>query len=134
MSREKGVKRLVDKSKKRNRINKSFTKAFKESNIKGIKCELKHYDIKKIIGKGTFGKVKLGVHIPTDENVAIKILEKDKIDDEGDRERISREIHILKIIRHPNIVQLYEIFEDGDRLYLIMEYAQKGELFDYIVS
>jgi 5'-AMP-activated protein kinase catalytic alpha subunit len=65
---------------------------------------LKHYEIKRSIGKGTFGTVRLGIHIPSGEKVAIKILEKDKIEDEGDRERISREIHILKIIRHPNIV------------------------------
>ena len=95
---------------------------------------MKHYEIKKKIGEGTFGTVRLGIHIPTGEKVAIKILEKEKIEDEGDRERISWEIHILKIIRHPNIVQLYEIFEDHEKLYLIMEYAEKGELFEYIVQ
>ena len=76
----------------------------------------------------------LGIHLPTQEKVAIKILEKEKIEDEGDRERILREIQILKLLKHPNIVQLYEIFEDEQRLYLIMEYAENGELFDYIVS
>ena len=86
------------------------------------------------IGEGTFGKVMLGIHLPTQEKVAIKILEKEKIEDEGDRERILREIQILKLLKHPNIVQLYEIFEDEQRLYLIMEYAENGELFDYIVS
>jgi 5'-AMP-activated protein kinase catalytic alpha subunit len=58
----------------------------------------------KTLGKGTFGKVKLGTHELTGENVAIKILEKSKIKDIGDIERISREIHILKLIRHPNII------------------------------
>lgn len=76
----------------------------------------------------------IGIHKPTKEKVAIKILEKKKIEDDGDRERIAREIHILKIIRHPNIIQLYEIFEDEERIYLIMEYAEKGELFEYIVK
>jgi 5'-AMP-activated protein kinase catalytic alpha subunit len=61
------------------------------------------------LGKGTFGKVKLGIHALTGEKVAIKILEKDKIVDVADVERVSREIHILKLIRHPNIIQLYEI-------------------------
>jgi len=78
--------------------------------------------------------VNIGIHKPTKEKVAIKILEKKKIEDDGDRERIAREIHILKIIRHPNIIQLYEIFEDEERIYLIMEYAEKGELFEYIVK
>ena len=70
-----------------------------------------HYLLGKTIGKGTFGKVKLGLESYTNEKVAIKILEKDKIADNGDIERVTREIHIIKKIRHPNIVQLYEIIE-----------------------
>ena len=68
------------------------------------------YTILKSIGEGTFGKVKLGIHIPTGEKVAIKILEKNRIIDVSDIERVSREIHILKLIRHPAIIQLYEVF------------------------
>ena len=45
-----------------------------------------------------------------------------------------REINILKVVRHPNIVQLYEIIETSRQLFLIMEYAPCGELFDYIVK
>lgn len=45
----------------------------------------------------------------TGEKVAIKILEKDKIRDQSDVERVTREIHILKIVRHPNVIQLYEV-------------------------
>lgn len=92
------------------------------------------YRIIKDLGEGTFGKVKLGEHHVSKEKVAIKVLEKDKIVDDGDKERVSREIQILKIIRHPNITQLYEIIEDDTKLYLIMEFASNGELFDYIVS
>lgn len=66
--------------------------------------------------------------------MAIKILEKNRILDVTDVERVAREIHILKLIRHPNIVQLYEIIETPGQLYLIMEYASGGELFDYIVK
>ena len=54
--------------------------------------------VTKLLGQGTFGKVRLGTHIITGENVAIKILEKDKIIDSADVERVSREIHILKIV------------------------------------
>lgn len=61
------------------------------------------------MGEGTFGKVKMGTHILTGEKVAIKILEKDRIVDVSDVERVAREIHILKLIRHPNIIQLYEV-------------------------
>ncbi len=93
-----------------------------------------HYNIEKSIGEGTFGKVKLGTHHLTGEKVAIKILEKDRITDVSDVERVAREIHILKLIRHQNIIQLYEIIETPKQLYLIMEYASGGELFDYIVA
>ena len=62
------------------------------------------------------------------------MLEKERICDVADVERVSREIHILKLIRHPNIIQLYEIIETPKKLYLIMEYASGGELFDYIVK
>ena len=60
--------------------------------------------IGKSIGEGTFGKVKLGIHILTNEKVAIKVLEKEKIADQADMERVAREIYILKNIRHPNII------------------------------
>jgi 5'-AMP-activated protein kinase catalytic alpha subunit len=98
-----------------------------------------HYNIGKTIGQGTFGKVKLGFHTLTNEKVAVKILEKDRIKDVADVERVAREIHILKLIRHPNIIQLYEvtlnqIIETPRHLFLIMEYASGGELFDFIVS
>lgn len=52
----------------------------------------------------------------------------------ADVERVSREIHILKLIRHPNIVQLYEIIETTKYLFLVMEFVMRGELFDYIVE
>jgi len=78
--------------------------------------------------------VRLGTHALTGEKVAIKILEKERITDTADVERVAREIHILKLIRHPNIIQLYEIIETPRQLYLIMEYANGGELFDYIVA
>eukprot|EP00397_Hematodinium_sp_SG-2012_P009631 GEMP01009722.1.p1 GENE.GEMP01009722.1~~GEMP01009722.1.p1 ORF type:complete len:354 (+),score=64.48 GEMP01009722.1:101-1162(+) len=93
-----------------------------------------HYLLGETIGEGTFGKVKLGTHLTTGENVAVKILEKEGIVDVADVERVAREIHILKLIRHPHIVQLYEIIETPAQLYLIMEYANGGELFDYIVA
>ena len=67
--------------------------------------------IGKTLGEGTFGKVRQGTHTLTGELVAIKILEKDKIQDKADIERVTREIQILKIVRHPNVIQLYEIIE-----------------------
>jgi 5'-AMP-activated protein kinase catalytic alpha subunit len=88
----------------------------------------------KTLGEGTFGKVRLGTHTLTGEKVAIKILEKDKIAEKADVQRVTREIQILKIVRHPNVIQLYEIIETNRQLFLIMEYANGGELFDHIVK
>ena len=65
--------------------------------------------------------------------VAVKVLEKSKIKDRKDVERISREIKILKQLHHPNVVQIYEIIETDKDLYLVMEYASGGELFELIV-
>lgn len=108
--------------------------ASKTNNQSKIHPLLSGYIIEKDLGEGTFGKVKLAIHKESNEKVAIKVLEKEKIIEESDRERISREIQILKLIRHPNIVQMYEIIEDEQNLYLVMEYAHGGELYDYIVS
>ena len=60
--------------------------------------------LEKTLGEGTFGKVKLATHTLTGEKVAIKILEKDRIIDVADVERVSREIHILKLLKHPNLI------------------------------
>ena len=86
------------------------------------------------LGQGTFGIVVLATHQLTKEKVAVKILEKEKIIQEADKTRIEREIKILKNLRHNNIVHLYDIKETPSSLYIIMEYVQGKELFDYIVS
>eukprot|EP00440_Ansanella_granifera_P043261 gb/GFBE01046897.1/.p1 GENE.gb/GFBE01046897.1/~~gb/GFBE01046897.1/.p1 ORF type:complete len:826 (+),score=112.13 gb/GFBE01046897.1/:1-2478(+) len=102
---------------------------------KGMRAKsIGHYILGKTIGEGTFGKVKLGTHILTGEKVAVKILEKERIVDVADVERVAREIHILKLVQHPHIIQLYEIIETPRQLYLIMEYCPGGELFDHIVA
>ena len=95
---------------------------------------LKNYNFIKTIGEGTFGKVKLALHKPTKEKVAIKILEKAKIKNEKDLERIEKEIKYMKILNHPNIVKIYEILENDDNYYISMEYVSGGELFNYIVK
>eukprot|EP00933_Yihiella_yeosuensis_P071581 TRINITY_DN7978_c0_g5_i1.p1 TRINITY_DN7978_c0_g5~~TRINITY_DN7978_c0_g5_i1.p1 ORF type:complete len:825 (+),score=159.10 TRINITY_DN7978_c0_g5_i1:186-2660(+) len=102
---------------------------------KGMRAKsIGHYILGKTIGEGTFGKVKLGTHILTGEKVAVKILEKERIVDVADVARVAREIHILKLVHHPHIIQLYEIIETPRQLYLIMEFCPGGELFDHIVA
>ena len=97
-----------------------------------------NYYLKETIGEGAFAKVKLGIHIPTGEKVAIKILNKEHFSDDSSEKnniiKIRKEINILKRIHHKNIIQLYEIMESSSNLYIIMEYCENKELFDYIIS
>ena len=88
----------------------------------------------KPLGEGASCKVKLGIHMRTNKKVAIKILEMRKIAMMSDRGRVAREIKILKEVKHVNIIQLYEIIETSYAIYMIMEYAEGGELFDYIAN
>jgi 5'-AMP-activated protein kinase catalytic alpha subunit len=82
------------------------------------------YMLGKTIGEGTFGKVKLAVHIPTGEKVAIKILEKGRIKEQADVRRVNREIKILKKARHGNVIQLFEVLDTRTHIFLIMECAE----------
>ena len=93
-----------------------------------------NYLIKKTLGRGTFGKVKLGVYLPTKEKVAIKILEKNKIQDKDDKIRVKREFEMLTKFNHINVILVTEIFETLDSYYSVMEYCEGGELFNYIVK
>lgn len=103
----------------------SIRKVVHYSNISDI------YEIKGSLGKGKFGQVKLGIHKETGRQVAIKIINKNYL--EGmDMEQIKAEIDILKIAKHPNIIKLYDVFENEKYIYIIMEYCPGGDLFSYI--
>ena len=91
-----------------------------------------NYILGKTLGKGSFGKVKLGTHIITGEKVAFKILDKTKFEDEIDFKNLQSEINILKILRHKNIIQLYEVIEESRYIYIILEFADQGDFYDYI--
>ncbi|KAJ3110371.1 MAP/microtubule affinity-regulating kinase 3 [Phlyctochytrium bullatum] len=93
-----------------------------------------HYRIDKTIGQGTYGKVKLGYDTRTNEKVAIKVIEKAQIQSPKQVARLQREIRFLKLLYHPHIVKVYDVIEKEDYIYIVMEYAAGGELFDYIVA
>lgn len=93
---------------------------------------INNYSFCKIIGKGTFGEVNLSIHIPTKEKVAIKVLERSKIQNQIDITRVYREISILMNMKHRNIIQLYQVVETSNKIFLIMEYSDYGELFSFI--
>nr|XP_030712043.1 NUAK family SNF1-like kinase 1 isoform X2 [Globicephala melas] len=97
------------------------------------KHNLKHrYELQETLGKGTYGKVKRATERFSGRVVAIKSIRKDKIKDEQDMVHIRREIEIMSSLNHPHIISIYEVFENKDKIVIIMEYASKGELYDYI--
>jgi serine/threonine protein kinase len=94
---------------------------------------LGRYRLIKTIGKGNFAKVKLAKHIPTMKEVAIKIIDKTALNPSS-LKKLFREVTIMKMLDHPNIVKLYEVIDSQRTLYLVMEYASGGEVFDYLVA
>ncbi|KAM9344226.1 NUAK family SNF1-like kinase 1 [Pholidichthys leucotaenia] len=97
------------------------------------KHNLKHrYEVLETLGKGTYGKVKKAVERASLKTVAIKSIRKERITDELDRIHIQREIEITSVLRHPNIIRFHEVFESRDKIVIVMEYASRGELYDYI--
>ncbi|XP_038136356.1 NUAK family SNF1-like kinase 1 [Cyprinodon tularosa] len=97
------------------------------------KHNLKHrYELLETLGRGTYGKVKKAIERQTGREVAIKSIRKEKIKDEQDMVHIRREIEIMSSLRHPHIISIYEVFENKDKIVIVMEYASKGELYDYI--
>ena len=94
---------------------------------------LKDYSFIKDIGEGNFGKVKLSVLNSTKEKFAIKILDKEKLKSQT-KSTLFNEIQIISRLKHPNIIYVDKILEDEKNYYIIMEYCEQGELFDYIVE
>ncbi|XP_029585864.1 MAP/microtubule affinity-regulating kinase 3 isoform X2 [Salmo trutta] len=92
-----------------------------------------NYRLLKTIGKGNFAKVKLARHILTGREVAIKIIDKTQLNPNS-LQKLFREVRIMKLLNHPNIVKLFEVIETERTLYLVMEYASGGEVFDYLVA
>ena len=117
------------------KINDSNNNTFK-INVKNFskKKNEGQFILGKKLGEGTFGVVRVATHYLTGEKVAVKILDKKKILEETDKTRLEREIKLMKILRHPNIVHLYSVIQTTQFIYLIMEYVSGKELFDYIIK
>ncbi|XP_039751794.1 uncharacterized protein LOC120627810 [Pararge aegeria] len=92
-----------------------------------------NYELEKTIGTGNFAVVKLATHVITKSKVAIKIIDKSRLD-EDNLKKTFREIAIMKRLRHPHIVRLYQVMESSHTLYLVTEYAPSGEIFDHLVA
>ena len=103
-------------------IHKENIISHKTSNIS------KEYTFGKTLGTGAFGQVRLAIHKATKQTRAVKIIPKAKVD----IELLVNEISVLSKLSHPNIMQLYEIFDDNTNIYIVSEYCKGGELFDII--
>uniref|UniRef100_W5MZI1 5'-AMP-activated protein kinase catalytic subunit alpha-1 n=1 Tax=Lepisosteus oculatus TaxID=7918 RepID=W5MZI1_LEPOC len=96
------------------------------------RVKIGHYILGDTLGVGTFGKVKIGQHELTKHQVAVKILNRQKIRSLDVVGKIRREIQNLKLFRHPHIIKLYQVISTPTDIFMVMEYVSGGELFDYI--
>uniref|UniRef100_A0AAG5D3F8 SNF-related serine/threonine-protein kinase n=1 Tax=Anopheles atroparvus TaxID=41427 RepID=A0AAG5D3F8_ANOAO len=90
------------------------------------------YDLEETLGSGHFAVVKLARHVFTGEKVAVKVIEKTKLD-EISRAHLFQEVRCMKLVQHPNVVRLYEVIDTQTKLYLILELGDGGDLYDYIM-
>ncbi|XP_010529203.1 PREDICTED: CBL-interacting serine/threonine-protein kinase 12-like [Tarenaya hassleriana] len=92
------------------------------------------YEMGKLLGHGTFAKVYLARNVKSGDSVAIKVIDKEKVLKGGLIAHIKREISILRRVRHPNIVQLFEVMATKAKIYFVMEYVRGGELFNKVAK
>lgn len=91
------------------------------------------YDLEETLGKGRFAVVRSARHVFTGERVAVKVIDKTKLD-EISRDHLYKEVNCLKLVQHPNIVRLYEVIDTLTKLYLILELGDGGDLYDVILK
>eukprot|EP00249_Psilotum_nudum_P012732 c23949_g1_i1 orf=481-1800(+) len=101
--------------------------------LHSVRTRVGDYELGRTLGEGTFAKVKFAKNTRTGESVAIKVLDKEKILKHKMVEQIKREISTMKLIKHPNVVQLYEVMASKTKIYIVLELVTGGELFDKIV-
>jgi len=94
---------------------------------------LEFYAIGRLLGKGAFGKVNVGVHKLTEELTAIKLCERKRIAEVQAKKCLMQEVSILKRLNgHPNIIRLFEVIETAAQVVLVMEFASGGDLLRYV--
>ncbi|KAL5577304.1 hypothetical protein UlMin_019003 [Ulmus minor] len=108
--------------------------ASRPSNNSGSRTRVGRYELGRTLGEGNFAKVKFARNVETNENVAIKILDKEKVLKHKMIGQIKREISTMKLIKHPNVIRMYEVMASKTKIYIVMEFVTGGELFDKIAS
>uniref|UniRef100_A0A8B9LX70 non-specific serine/threonine protein kinase n=1 Tax=Astyanax mexicanus TaxID=7994 RepID=A0A8B9LX70_ASTMX len=102
------------------------TKSGYEGKIAGL------YDLDRTLGKGHFAVVKLARHVFTGQLVAVKVIDKTKLDGMA-MGHLLQEVRCMKLVQHPNVVRLYEVIDTQSKLYLILELGDGGDMYDYIL-
>ncbi|KAH7564650.1 hypothetical protein JRO89_XS09G0001900 [Xanthoceras sorbifolium] len=92
------------------------------------------YEMGRILGQGAFAKVYYGNNLATQESVAIKVIKIDQVKKQGLTEQIKREISVMRLVRHPNIVEFKEVMATKTKIFFVMEYVRGGELFAKITK
>ncbi|OMO67750.1 hypothetical protein COLO4_30006 [Corchorus olitorius] len=95
---------------------------------------MQRYESGRLLGQGTFAKVHYARNLKTGASVAIKIVDKEKILKVGMIDQIKQEISVMRLVRHPNVVELYEVMASKTKIYFVMEYAKGGELFNKLLK
>ncbi|KAL1213342.1 CBL-interacting serine/threonine-protein kinase 15 [Cardamine amara subsp. amara] len=90
------------------------------------------YEVGRLLGQGTFAKVYHARNLKTADSVAIKVIDKESILKVGMTEQIKREISVMRLLRHPNIVELHEVMATKSKIYFVMEHVKGGELFNKV--
>lgn len=100
----------------------------------GSPSRIGKYELGRTLGEGTFGKVRFAKNVETGESVAVKVLDKEKVLKHKMVDQIKREISTMKMVKHPNVVQLHEVLASKTRIYLVLEYVEGGDLFSRIAK
>ncbi|KAI3800812.1 hypothetical protein L1987_28909 [Smallanthus sonchifolius] len=95
---------------------------------------MQRYQIGKLLGHGMFAKVYHARNLETNQSVAVKVIDKAKIMEAGLMNQIKREISVMSLLKHPNVVRLYEVMANKTNIYFVMEYVKGGELFDKVAK
>ena len=90
------------------------------------------YRIGKMLGKGAFGKVNLAMHKLTERLVAVKSINKHFLSEKSQKQKVMQEVYILKKIKHPSVMRLFESFETKKHILFVVELCSGGDLLNYV--
>ncbi|KAG5052831.1 hypothetical protein AAZX31_02G219800 [Glycine max] len=95
---------------------------------------MQKYELGRLLGQGTFAKVYYARSTITNQSVAVKVIDKDKVIKNGQADHIKREISVMRLVKHPNVIELFEVMATKSKIYFVMEYAKGGELFKKVAK